>query len=228
MRALALLFLLAACGDTGQKVVAYPLTGQGGSAQLSAGRWQLTFDEARLALGPIYFCATAAASSDLCPVAVNELADVVVLDGLGGAGQPLGTIRGTTGGVRSAAYDLGINWFATQRMPTPHPAAPGGHAARFGGSASDGSTSRRFTAEIDVAPQFAGELAVRGVAVQVEITPATAGLSVAVDATELWRAVDLDALFAAPGDVTVLPGSRAHDALVFALTAGAPFRFTWQ
>ena len=49
---------------------------------------------ADVAIGPVYFCATAAASPDLCDVAVAELTDVVVADALVVDPAPLAEITG--------------------------------------------------------------------------------------------------------------------------------------
>jgi hypothetical protein len=227
MRALGLCILLMGCGDTGQKRVSYPILGAGAGGEFTVGDWTVTLEVGRVAIGPIYFCATEAASSSLCSVAVNEFADVAEFDALSMAEQPIGEVRGVTGQIRSTTYDWGINWFPRQGQPTPAEAAPGGHSAHFEGTARRGAESVRFEADIDVPPTLAGTLAVQGLRVTptVDVQNSALQLTVSVDPRAWWAQVDFDELAAAP---MVEPGSRAYSALSTAMRVGTPPRFEWR
>jgi hypothetical protein len=209
-------------------MVSYNAVARGAPATVTEGAWTITLDQARLALGPIYFCATAAASESLCQVAVGELPRVVELDALSPNEQPLGAVRSTTGTIHSVMFDLGINWFATRNAP--HAGSPLGHSARFEGRAEKAGVTRRFAADIDIQPQYQGSLAVNGVrlpSAQV-ISDETRSLRVLVDPDAWLRAVDWDELDTLPGDPIVLtPSTRASAALASALVTLAP-TFEWR
>lgn len=229
MRLAFVLLLLAGCGDTGQVRVRYPALATGAPGTFSAGGWDVVLDVATVGFGPAYFCATAAASMDLCPTAVNELAAVAAFDALAAAPQPLGDVVGVAGALRSVAYDFGITWFTRQTAPSPAAGAPAGHSARFEGRASKGMTTFRFVADIDVAPSRAGTLAVQGARVEADVGAQTARLTVAVDPRRFWDDVDFDALAAEAGDpIVVAPGSRAFNSVVLRMTTTAAPTFRWD
>lgn len=230
MRSLPLLLVLSACGATGQATVDYALYGAGTGPVAQAGAYTITLDRAEVAIGPIYFCATEAASTDLCSAAVNELADIVVVDALDPSPQAIGRITGSTGTIRSATYDHGYTWFPTQTAPRAAPQAPGGHSARLAGTISDGTRSFRVTADLDLIPTYQGTRAVQGRRVgPAEITDGGQRLDLALDAAGWWAEVDLEALSAEGLDtVEVLPTSRAYNALLLAMSAQRPARFTWS
>ena len=148
----ALAVCAAACGSTGQRPVSYALFGAGEApVPFDAGAWRVTLSRADVGIGPIYLCATSGASSDLCPAAVQEFADAAVIPGIDAAPRALGLVTGTTGSIRSAAYDYAVTWFPTQARPTPTAVAPGGHSARFAGRAVRGAETLEFTADIGTA-----------------------------------------------------------------------------
>lgn len=217
------------CGATGQPEVSYPIFARGSApAPVQAGSWTVTLEVARVALGPIYFCATAAASSELCATALGEYPQAAVIDALDATAVRLGDVTGVVGRVRSVTYDFGVSWLPTQSQPTPSRAAPGGHSAHFEGRAVRGSTVLRFVADVDALPRLQGTLVVEGQRVDADITGPGARLDVRLDAGAWWTAVDFDALLARGEDpVVIAPGSRAHNALVVAMTATAPPVFTW-
>ncbi|MCA9603607.1 MAG: hypothetical protein KC417_16355, partial [Myxococcales bacterium] len=135
----------ATCGDTGQTHVTAEVVGHGvGDTTFESAGWSVTLTRADVAFGPAYFCATTAADVDLCPAAVAETLDVGVVDGLSADLQPLGILEGDTQTVRSATYDFGITWLATEPAPLPAREAPGGHSARFLGTAVRGADSFDF------------------------------------------------------------------------------------
>jgi len=208
---------LVACGDTGQSEVSYPAFALGvDAAPFDVGDWRVTLTEADIAIGPIYFCATAAASADLCPSATAELRVVAVVDGLDPSPQPIGTVEGVTGVINSATYDFGIHWFTRDRSPIIAPEAPGGHSARFAGSATRGETTVPFTIDLDLVPQFQGTRAVQGARAKADIQDDGWRLELRFDPVAWFRTVDFDRLETA-----------ADNALVIAITTGQPITFNW-
>lgn len=222
------MLMLSACGDTGQRELVYPVFFAGQApAAFAAGAWQVTLDVARVGFGPVYFCATAAASADLCPVAVAEYRDSVEGNALDAAPQPIGEIRGVTGHIHSLMLDYALTWFNTQTSVRATDAAPGGHSAHFEGTATQGATSFAFVADIDVAPTIQGTSALQGVRVNADISHERMRLDVRVDATAWWRAVDFNALAAlGASSVVVEPGTRAYNAVAVGMTTQPPV-FEW-
>jgi hypothetical protein len=225
----ALLSILAlGCGSTGPSEVRYAIVAEGrASVPSSAGEWTITLDVARVSLGPIYFCATAAASSSLCPAAVQEFADSAEFDALRPSAQPLGFVTGAPGSIRSASYDFGLTWFTTQRMVTPT-VASAGRSAHFEGHATRGDRTLRFVCDVRVTPMIRGAQTVQGARVNADVGSARVRLVVHADPGAWWRAVDLSEVESQGGDPVVIPpSSRVHNAVVVAMTASSPLRFEW-
>ncbi|MEZ4406296.1 MAG: hypothetical protein R3A52_07465 [Polyangiales bacterium] len=199
------------------------------SAPFMAGPWEVTLDVARVDIGPVYFCATEAASSDLCPAAVAEFASSGLVNALDPSPQRLGEVTGVSGTVRSATWDYGLTWFTTQRAARPTSTAPGGHSAHFEGRATRDGRTVRFVSDVDVAPMIQGSLAVQGARVSGDLRAATARLDLTFDARAWWRGVDFDEVAAISGDPAVVPtSSRAHNAVVIAMTTTGVPTFTWS
>lgn len=223
--ALALLLALGpACGSTGAEPFTYPAEAAGpGPGPHPLGDWQVTLTRADVAVGPVYFCATAAASPDLCDVAVAELLDPSVADALATTPEPLAEVTSLPGEIRSAMLDYGVSWF-----PTASDAAATtdlGHSAHLVGEAVRGDMSVSFDALVDVAPPTRGSPAVVGArATALDEDPARLELELPVHA---WLAgVDWDALAAAGPTAEIRPGDAAHAAIVFAMTTQPPV-FLW-
>lgn len=227
-RAALLSMLALGCGSTGSSEVRYPVVAEGvASAPFAAGDWTVTLDVARVSLGPIYFCATSAASSSLCPAAVQEFADVAEFDALRPSAQPLGFVTGAPGSIRSASYDLGITWFTTQRAATPA-AASAGRSAHFEGRVARGGRTLRFVCDVRVSPMIQGAQAVQGARVSADIDGSRVRLVVHADAAAWWRNVDFSEVAEWDDDpITIPASSRIHNAVAVAMTAGAPLRFEW-
>jgi hypothetical protein len=229
IRALLCALLGAACGQTSQTEVTYPIVAHGvAPAAIQAGDWSVTLEVAEVGFGPLYLCSTAAASSDLCPAALAEYIDTATIDLLDPAAQPLGDINGVTGEIRSATWDYGVTWLATQTEATPQSGAPGGHSAHFEGSATDGVTTIRFVADVDALPLYRGTRTVQGTQVSADVTDDRVELDVDFDVAGWWSRVDIGELVDIGGDPVVVPSdSRAHSALVLQMTTNATPTFTW-
>ncbi|MEO7328583.1 MAG: hypothetical protein ABI193_08400, partial [Minicystis sp.] len=187
LSALSVLMIAAApaltgCSGTGQPEVAYQaFAAPIAASTITAGDWTVTLDEATLAFGPVYFCASASGSADLCETALGELTEIRAVDLLDPSPQALGEARGFTGTIRSASYDYGIHWFLTEEAPTAAGPAPGGHSARFAGQATKAGSSLRFVADVDVIPQFQGQRAVPSAAASAVIEGSDVRLDVGFD-----------------------------------------------
>lgn len=233
------LALAAACGSTGPTVFELPLRAHGAApAAIQAGDWTVTLTRAELAFGPLYLCATAAASADLCEAAVAEFTAVAPVDALDPADQELGDLAVLPGEIRSAMFDYGVTWLPTESRPTAHDGAPGGRSARFAGTAVLGDISLEFTADLDLDPLRRGTRAVEGLRLAPHRPDAGDRLDLDFEVAAWWAGVDFDALAAlgpGPLDLDVLadqggpdsPAAAALDAVRFAMLA-APPRLTWS
>lgn len=222
--------VLAGCGpDTGQPEVSFPAVFVSPATnEFVVDDVTVTLDEARVAFGPAYFCASASGSATLCEAALGEIRRITAVDALGASETPLGTYAGFAGDVRSASYDFGIHWFLPEQEATASPEAPGGHSARVRGVASRAGTSVRFEADIDVAPLFQGQRAVPTTAVEGTVTEATSRIEVRFDVASWFSAVDFAAAIDAGLDPFVIgPGARDHDAVVIRMVSTHPPSFVF-
>lgn len=238
-RAPALLGLAAlaasACADTGQRYVAIPLRGEGvADAPIEAGEWTVALDRADVSLGPLWLCATEAASPELCEVAVLELTETVAIDALDPSARELATMHGTLGTVRSAMFDYGISWLPTETRARANEGAIEGRSAIFAGRAThaDGRTFA-FEAPLEIAPIMQGALAVNALRVGAhEIRDEEEALVARIDPRPILRSLDLDRMHAraALGEdpVVLAPGDPDYEALVIAMTARAAPTFEWR
>lgn len=233
-RVLTLLAALAfGCGQPGEREVALQAYAAGRAAeQIRTGEYIITLTAARVGLGPFYFCATEAASSDLCPIARAELLAPVTVDALDPTPQPLSAGRALTGAIRSAAFDFARTWLDTDHAPTPTAPAPGGHSARFEATVATATARFRVVVDLDVDPQLRGGHAVQGARTSVDVGLAGVRLDVALDPIAWWSQVDpaelAEAAAAGADPVVVKRGSRAWNALVLAMTAQLPPRLEWR
>lgn len=222
------LLACAACGAAGEPAFIAPVYARGGAASFAAGAWSVTLTRAEVGLGPLYFCATAAASADLCPSAVAEWTDAATVDAIDPAPQELGEVDCLPAEHRSVMFDYGVTWYGTQAKPTPTRGAPGGFAARFAGTAVREDMSLSFTADIPLAPALRGARAIEGLRVPAHEPAPGERLDIALDPARWWAAVDFDELAAlGPGPHALGPDTRAHAAVRFAMV-GAPPTFTWS
>jgi hypothetical protein len=120
---------VSGCGNTGPAPVSYPVyaTGDALAAQgFVVGNWTVTLQVAQVGFGPAYFCATASASGDLCPAAVEEFHDVATVDALDPSPQLLGnrSYWGISRGTPVNSCRLRTTLRSTGRPPTPGPLWP--------------------------------------------------------------------------------------------------------
>ncbi len=197
MKRLVLVALLGAasgCGDTLGSRVEIPASARGSNEHdFEVGDFSIHMERADIGFGPLYMCASTVPSSELCENALAELVPSVTIDGLDGSPQPLPSLDGTTGTVRSAVFDYGISWTLTDEAPEPSAGAPGGHSARFAGTATRGTESFAFVADVDVVVATAGRMA-SGLALDEVIENDPSALEIIVDPRAYLSDVDFEAL----------------------------------
>ena len=223
---------VAGCGDTGQPAVEHRAVATGVAPHaIELGDYRVTLEQARVGFGPAVFCASRAASNDQCPSALAELAVATQIDALSPTPQPLGTVNGFTGTVRSAGFEYAITWLSHQSTPVAARASLSGHSAHLEGTATHRTSgaSFRFVADVDVVPLTRGEHAVSVSELNAPLDNGTRSLTVRIDPTNWLGQVDFAELAAlATPTVTIAPGSRAHNALVIGMTSLAPPQFAWS
>ena len=223
-------FVLSHCGTTGQAEITYPLYARGQtSSTFAVSDYQVTLDVAQLGIGPIYFCTTAAASSDLCPSALAEFNNSTFVDLLNPDPQNLGTVRGLTGTIHSATYDFGITWLATAYSPSVSPQAPNGHSAHFEGHATRNNVTTRFILDVDITPQTQGTRAIAGSRVNAPtLDNAHVRLDMRFNPQAWWTLAAFDEVASLAGDPVTIPAtSRTSNAIIVGITASAPPVFEW-
>lgn len=233
MRAFALGFsacVAVACGDTGQPLVRHPVFAVGTAARTTrVGDWDVTLSVARVGFGPVNFCASRAASPELCSEPLAEWAATATIDGLSETPQRLGTVNGFAGTVQSLGFAYAIPWLTTEDAPRPKSGAPGGHSAHLEGSArrSKDGFVLAFVADVDVRPVVRAQPAVSLSGLSQILAADTQRLDVRFDPSAWVGQVDFDALAAGGPTATVVAKSQGWDALVVGMTALAPPTFVW-
>lgn len=225
---------MLSCGDAGRERVSAPVTASGEQARevvIEGGVLRLT--RAEVAIGPLYLCATKSAEIELCETALAELLDVHAFDALSDQKQPLGTLDGTSGTIRSGFFDYGISWTLTQQAPRASEGAVDGHSARLAGTLeTEDGENLSFVADIDVTPLSAGDAAVNGLKSLHELDSATRGLDIHVDPNRWLRRIQVDKLRAldtdADGEVVLKPGDQPYEAILQAMTANSPPELNWE
>lgn len=228
--AVACVACLVGCGSTGTRAFQYPAVATGQAAlPIETDAYSLQLTRAKLAYGPAYFCQTAAASPELCPVAQAEILTVATIDLLDPAAQPIGQVDSLAGSVGTTTYDLGWSWFA--RDSKPRLADGVEHSAEIGVTLTrkaDGQ-SRDLTMAIDLVPTIAGTRTVGATKVSATIDDASWQLHVTADARAWWLMVDPAELDALPAEMTAIPDTtRAAAAIRQQITSGRPLQFTWE
>ncbi len=156
MRRAPLLLLVAfGCSDPGPRSVQIPLTlsGDASSSEIETATGAvLRLDEARLAFGPLYFCASPG-GAESCDVARLEWLGSAIVDLLEGAARRAGTLEGSSGKVASYLCDLGISSQLTSDEPFVLDAAAelGDNSLRLRGTVEFGSRSLPWSAALALA-----------------------------------------------------------------------------
>lgn len=198
-----------ACGPAPQQAVRYPITAVV-EPVVAVGDWTITLDRAELGFGPLYFCASQSARASLCTSAVAELTDVVSVNLLDTAPQPLGEIDGVTGSIRSATWDYGVTWLMTEQAPNERL-----QSLVLSGVATRGAEIVPFAFTLNIAPKEAGTHAVLGARTSATIDSDVRGLEVHFRPADWLNGVDFSAL------------GEADSAIILNMTANAPPAFRW-
>lgn len=222
---LVVVIAASACIESPQEIVSYEaIAVASGSNARTSGSWTVVLSRADVTLGPFYFCAAASGSSTLCESSIAELRTVTVVDALAAAPSPLGRVEGFTGVIKSAAYDYGISWFDTQTTPTP-----GRHSMHIEGIANDRASQIRFTADIDIVPQYQGQNAIPTAPVQANVSTTTKRLEVHIDPARWFAQVDFDAVRArGETSLAIVPGTPEHNQILVGIKNLAPPELRWQ
>jgi hypothetical protein len=220
----------AACSGTGQPDVDYAaFAAPVAPAAIAADHgWSVTLDEATVAFGPVYFCASESGSATLCQTAIGELLTTTAFDALDPTPRALGTAHGFIGKIQSASYDYGIHWFLTDDAPTPAAVAPAGHSAHFSGTAVKAGKTVHFRADVDVVPQFQGQRAAPSQVASADIAGEGQRLDIQFAVGQWFEHVDFDEAPAGEDPYLISAGSRNHGAIVIGMTAEAPPAFVWS
>ena len=220
----------AACSGTGQPDVDYAaFAAPEAPAAITADHgWSVTLDQATVAFGPVYFCASESGSATLCQTAIGELLTTTAFDALDLTPRALGTAHGFIGKIQSASYDYGIHWFLTDEAPTPAAVAPGGHSAHFSGMAVKAGKTVHFTADVDVVPQFQGQRAAPSQVASANIAGEGQRLDIQFAVDHWFEHVDFDEAPTDQDPYLISAGSRNHGAIVIGMTAEAPPAFVWS
>ncbi len=191
-RLLTITLILMGCGDTGQEPISRPVFVQGTApTTFTSGAWTVTLTQAQIAFGPVYFCATTAASSDLCPSAVGEIANAVVVDALDPLPQHAGTFEGFENTAQSAMFDFGTTWFSHERNPTSHTTLT--NNAHFVGFAEQGATRIDFIADLRIQPKQQGLHVVQGASLSTRFDDRLRDITIRFVPQRWWENVDFEA-----------------------------------
>lgn len=221
---------LAGCIEAPQTEVSYDAEARSSLRRtFEVGGVTVRLSRAELAFGPVYLCSASSGSATLCRSALGELLDVTRVDLLAGTPTPLGRVRGFTGSVRSASYDLGLHWFDTSYAVEAAPTAPDGHSLVVVGTLERaGEPEVPFRLLLDAVPQYQGQRAVPTAEAVAEITTTPTRLVVTFD-PEVWlRQIDFDAVLqTAPRPILLDAKSAAHNAVLVGLKVARPPELRW-
>ena len=232
--ALLALVVGSGCLDSPQNEVSYPAEARATlSRSFEVDGITVRLVRADLAFGPVYFCAATSGSATLCRSALAEVTQVSRIDLLSPAPQPLGTVRGFSGSIRSASYDLGLHWFDTsfaiERSPVARDGSEGHSLLVEGTLARGAEPGVPFRLLLDAVPQYQGQRAVPTSTAEAEVTSETKRLVVAF-APEAWlRQIDFDAVLrTAPRPIVLDAKAPAHDSVLVGLKVARPPEFRWS
>ncbi len=219
------------CIESPQAEVSYSAEATSNLAKsFEVGPVTVRLSRGELAFGPVYFCAATSGSATLCRSALEELTQVSRIDLLSSAPQSLGTVRGFSGTIRSASYDLGLHWFDTSFAVEPSPNAPERHSMVFEGTLARGTEPEvPFRLVLDAVPQYQGQRAVPTAAATADIGSSETRLVVSFEPEAWLRQVDFDAVLRTAARPIVLDAkSPAHDSVLVGLKVARPPEFRWS
>ncbi len=219
-----------ACIESPQSEVSYAAEARSTLAtSFVVGNVTVKLTRADLAFGPVYFCAANAGSAVSCKSSLAESTDVTRIDLLTPS-APLGKVRGYTGSIRSASYDLGLHWFDTSFSIESSPAAPDGHSMVFEGTLARAAESAvPFRILVDVVPQYKGQRAVPTSEAVADVADANQKLVVSFEPEAWLRQIDFDAVLEKSSRPIVLDSKKPeHDALLVGLKVARPPEFRWS
>lgn len=235
MKRLALLTfaLFVACvPDTSRAPIRVEVHAQGVARTTETiGDYVVTLLDARVVVGPLYFCSAAHASDELCRTARLELLEPFVVDLLDPSAQLGGVAEGTTGRVSSAQFDLGRSFLKTRSAPAPTSDALDGHSAIFVFEVEGPERTFTVDVEIDLDPARAGASLVMGARTTADVTHATESVTLRFDPWALVASIDFALLEARAELVDPLalgPGDQAYESIAVRLTEGHVPTFAWS
>jgi hypothetical protein len=228
-----MMWAMAGCvPDTSRDSVSVSIRARGvDTATAEIGDYTVTLLDARVVLGPLYFCSAAHASAELCATARLEVLEPFAVDLLDGTPREAGIAHGTTGRVSSAQYDLGRSFFSTSAAPAPTSTELGGSSALFVFEVQ--GPVNQFSVELDLAlnPARAGSTLVMGARTSFDVTLETEAVTLVFDPWALLDSVDLALLEASVvdgGSISPVRGEQAYEAVAVRLTEGLVPTFVWS
>jgi hypothetical protein len=231
---LALLLALSACvPDTSREPVTVPVYGRGvETLTATVGDYTVTLLDARVVVGPLYFCSAAHASDELCSTARLEVLEPFVVDLLDASAQEGGLAHGTTGRVSSAQFDLGRSFFAASASPAPTSGALGGRSAVFTFEVEGPVNQLTVELNLDLDPARSGSTLVMGARTSADVTRETESVTLSFDPWIILDSIDLALLEASVDDdgewITPGRGEQAYEAVAVRLTEGRMPSFVWS
>lgn len=224
---------LSGCTNVGAQRLQIPMVVQGTAPSvIRVADYEVEVDEARVAFGPFYLCASRLPDVDICPTSVAENLQTTSFDALSETPTMAGTLSGFSQTSRSGMWDYGRSWRISDRVPRPsEQAIEGVHSAIMVLTATHEGETRhfRFVLDVDGGSQTSGTTAVRARLMEQVLTPALAGLEVRFDPT-LWASmVDYDTLWELPvSDLIEVPmGHPAETSLRLAMVLNGLPTMTW-
>lgn len=115
---LALSFVAFGCITSSRHEIALPLSVKSPATTFEdANGWRVSLQEAKLAIGPIYFCASTEGAPDNCGDALAEFREVAIVDLLQESSELENGIRGFNGLVASYFGAYGRVWLKSESKP---------------------------------------------------------------------------------------------------------------
>ena len=228
------LSLLSGCTDVGAQRLQVPMFLQGTAPSLiRVADYDVEVDQAQVAFGPLYLCASRLPDVDICPTSIAENLQTTSFDALSERATMAGTLSGFTQTSRSGMWDYGRTWRISDRVVRPSAQAiDGAHSAVLVLTATRGGESRhfRFVLDVDGGSQTSGTTAVRARLTEQALTPSLASLEVRFDPT-LWASlVDYDTLWELPVSemIDVPAGHPAESSVRLAMVLNGLPTMTWR